>query len=158
MKIFYYTWFENSENDMMEALSRLGHTVVKCHIPLGNYEEDEVFNVNLERIFLEQGCDIFLSFDFFPIIAKSAQRLQKRYISWIYDMSHSTLFSPAVQSEYASIFVFDKAQYEQLRGIWEQAVFCYPIISRNWRNTLWTVRKWFCLKARKICWQRRLIT
>lgn len=127
MKIFYYTWFENSENDMMEALARLDHTVVKCHIPLGNYEEDEVFTVNLERIFLEQGCDIFLSFDFFPIIAKSAQRLQKRYISWIYDMPHSTLFSPAVQSEYASVFVFDKAQYEQLRCIKPSHLYHLPL-------------------------------
>ena len=41
MKIFYYTWFENSENDIVEALSRLGHIVVKCHIPLKDYEVDE---------------------------------------------------------------------------------------------------------------------
>lgn len=127
MKIFYYTWFENSENDMMEALTRLGHTVVKCHIPLNNYEEDEVFTANLERIFLEQGCDIFLSFDFFPIIAKSAQRLRRRYISWIYDMPHSTLFSPAVQNEYASVFVFDKVQYEQLKSIKPSHLYHLPL-------------------------------
>lgn len=127
MKIFYYTWFENSENDMMEALTRLGHTVVKCHIPLKNYEEDEEFTANLERIFLEQQCDIFLSFDFFPIIAKSAHQLQKRYIAWIYDMPHLTLFSPAVQSKYVSVFVFDKVQYEELKKIKPTHLYHIPL-------------------------------
>ena len=127
MKIFYYTWFENSENDMMEALTRTDHSVVKCHIPLKNYEEDETFTANLERIFLEQQCDVFLSFDFFPIIAKSAQRLQKRYISWIYDMPHLTLFSPTVQSEFVSLFVFDKVQLEQLKPIKKEQLYHLPL-------------------------------
>lgn len=127
MKIFYYTWHENSENDMMEALARLGHVVVKCHIPLKNYEEDEEFTANLERIFLEQQCDIFLSFNFFPIIAKSAHQVQKRYISWIYDMPHLTLFSPAVQSEYVSIFTFDKVQYEEVKRIKHTQLYHLPL-------------------------------
>lgn len=127
MKIFYYTWHENSEQDMNEALIRLGHEVVKCYIPLKSYEEDAEFTANLERIFLEQKCDVFLSFDFFPIIAKSAQRLKKRYISWIYDMPHLTLFSPAVQSEYSSVFVFDKVQYEQLKQIKKDHLYHLPL-------------------------------
>lgn len=127
MKIFYYTWFENSEQDMMDGLMRLGYDVVKCHIPLKNYEEDEEFTTNLEQIFLEQGCDIFLSFDFFPIIAKSAHRLKKRYISWVYDMPHLTLFSPAAKSEYTSLFVFDKAQYKQIKEIKPSNVYYMPL-------------------------------
>lgn len=127
MKIFYYTWFENSENDMMEALTRLGHVVVKCHIPLKNYEEDEEFTANLERIFQEHQCEIFLSFDFFPIIAKSAERLKKRYLAWIYDMPHLSLFSPAVQGEYTSVFVFDKVQYEQLKPKKPEHLYHLPL-------------------------------
>ena len=127
MKIFYYTWFENSEQDMMEALTRLGCDVVKCHIPVKNYEEDKEFTANLERIFLEQGCDIFLSFDFFPVIAKSAHRLKKRYISWIYDTPHLTLFSPAVKSEYTSLFIFDRKQYNQVREIKESNIYHLPL-------------------------------
>ncbi len=127
MKIFYYTWFENSENDIVEAMSRLGHIVVKCHIPLKDYEVDEEFTENLEQIFIQQDCDVFFTFDFFPIIAKSAQRLWKRYIAWIYDMPHLTLFSPAVQSEYVSIFVFDKVQYQELKTIKPDNIYHLPL-------------------------------
>lgn len=117
MKIFYYAWHENSQNDMVQGLQRLGHDVVKCYIPFKNYEEDEEFTTNLEQIFKEQCCDVFVSFDFFPLIAKSAERLKKRYISWIYDMPHNTLFSPEIRSEYTSVFVFDYVQYLQLKAI-----------------------------------------
>ena len=127
MKIFYYTWFENSEKDLAQSLSRLGHIVVKCHIPLKDYENDEEFTENLERIFVEQKCDIFFSFDFFPIIAKSANRLQKKYISWVYDMPHLTLYSPAVQSEYVSLFLFDKMQYEEIKEIKPTNIYHLPL-------------------------------
>lgn len=127
MKIFYYTWFENSEKDLAQSLSRLGHIVVKCHIPLKDYENDEEFTENLERIFVEQKCDIFFSFDFFPIIAKSANRLQKKYISWVYDMPHLTLYSPAVQSEYVSLFLFDKMQYEEIKEIKQTNIYHLPL-------------------------------
>lgn len=127
MKIFYYTWHENSEGDLKEALSRLGHSIVKCHIPLKDYEDDEEFTENLEQLFNKYSCDIFFSFDFFPIIAKSADKLKKRYIAWIYDMPHLTLYSPMVKSEYVSLFMFDRTQYEQIRQIKPSNVFHLPL-------------------------------
>lgn len=127
MKIFYYTWHENSEKDISEALLRLGHSVVKCHIPLKDYENDEGFTENLERLFKEKGCDIFFSFDFFPIIAKAAEKLKKRYIAWIYDMPHLTLYSPSVKSEYVSLFLFDKIQYQQIKQIKPTNIFHLPL-------------------------------
>ena len=33
MRILYYTWFENSQEDMEETLIFLGNGVVKCNIP-----------------------------------------------------------------------------------------------------------------------------
>ena len=51
MRFFYYTWYENSADDLNESLARLGYQVVKCHIPLKNYEEDTDFCENFIRIF-----------------------------------------------------------------------------------------------------------
>lgn len=66
MKIFYYTWYGHSETDLAQSLLNLGYDVVKCHIPFEDYDEDEEFTANLERIFQEQECELFISFDFFP--------------------------------------------------------------------------------------------
>ena len=123
MRIFYYTWYENSEGDMFQCLLNLGYDVVKCHIPCKDYEADEEFASNLERIFVEQNCELFFSFNFFPIIAKVAEKLKKRYVSWVYDSPHNTLYSPSVLSDYVSVFAFDKLQYAKLASIKSENVY-----------------------------------
>lgn len=127
MRIFYYTWFENSEHDMSEALVRLGYEVLKCHIPFADYEEDVYFTENFERIIKENKCDLILSFDFFPIIAKSADRLKIRYVSWVYDMPHHTVYSPSVKSDYVSLFLFDKNFYLELKEIKSEHIYHLPL-------------------------------
>ena len=67
MRILYYTWNENSQRDMAESLVKLGYNVSCCNIPFSNYEEDKCFTDNLEKIFKEQACDCFLSFDFYKM-------------------------------------------------------------------------------------------
>ena len=127
MKVFYYTWYENSEKDISESLVKAGHEVVKCHIPFSDYEEDSQFCENLERLFLEHNCELFFSFNFFPLIAKVAEKLQKRYISWVYDCPHNTLYSPRILGEYVSIFAFDKAQYYWLQSVKSEHVYHMPL-------------------------------
>lgn len=127
MRILYYTWYENSQKDMAESLVRLGYEVICCHIPFSDYEVDEAFSVALENIFVEQKCDCFLSFDFFPLIAKSAEHLRKIYISWVYDTPHLTVFSPSAQSDYVKLFVFDKNQYEQIKLRKKTGLFHMPL-------------------------------
>ena len=127
MKVFYYTWHENSENDISESLVKSGHDVVKCHIPFSDYEYDAQFCENLEKNFTEHNCELFFSFDFFPLIARTAEKLQKRYISWIYDCPHNTLYSPAVLSDYVSIFVFDKVLYYKLQQLKGEHVHYLPL-------------------------------
>ncbi|MCI6064533.1 hypothetical protein MR818_03960 [bacterium] len=77
MRILYYTWNENSQKDMKESLIRLGHDVVCCSTPFSGYDEDKEFCNIMQKIFKEQECDCFISFDFFPLIAKCAGYLQK---------------------------------------------------------------------------------
>ena len=87
MRILYYTWFENSSQDIAETFVFLGHELIKCNIPFQDYEQDESF------------------------------ARQIKYISWIYDCPHWTLYSPAVKSVYNYIFVFDSVQFIQLKSL-----------------------------------------
>ena len=115
MKVLYYTWSENSKMDMEQTLLRLGFEVVICDISFQSYEEDAVFTEQFENAISENKCDFIFTFNFFPLIAKSAKKLKKKYISWVYDSPHWTLCSPTAQSEYNYIFVFDRVQYIELQ-------------------------------------------
>lgn len=117
MRILYYTWFENSQEDMAETLAFLGHEIVACNISFGDYEEDEGFAKRLSEVIKEYSCDCVFSFNFFPIIARTAEEFRIKYISWIYDCPHWTLYSPSVKSVYNYIFVFDKVQFMMLEQL-----------------------------------------
>ncbi len=127
MRVLYYNWFENSKEDMASALLCLGHTVISCNIPFLDYEEDAEFTKNLEKIIQDNDCDIICSFDFFPLIAKTAKHLQIKYMSWVYDCPHRTLYSPAVKGEYNYIFLFDYVQFIRMRSLGLPHLFHFPL-------------------------------
>lgn len=127
MKILYYTWFENSQEDMVETLIHLGHSIIKCSIPFQDYEEDAKAMEQLSGVIREYGCEIVFSFNFFPVIARTAERLQVKYISWIYDCPHWTLRSPAVTYACNYIFVFDKVQFLTLERLEIPHLYPFPL-------------------------------
>lgn len=127
MKILYYSWFENTMQDMIDTFLTFGYEVVKCTIPCSNYETDQAFTNNLEKILQENHYDFIFSFNFFPLIARTAERFQIRYISWIYDCPHGTLCSPAVKGTYNYIFVFDYVQYAGLSSLNLPHLFHFPL-------------------------------
>lgn len=127
MRLFYYTWYENSEQDLEESLIGMGYEVVKCHIPMQNYNQDEVFTENLERIFIQQKCELFITFNFFPLIAKSAEHLKVKYIAWVYDAPHWTLYSPMVTCEGTYLFLFDRQQWEEIRNLGVKRAYHLPL-------------------------------
>ena len=63
MRILYYTWFENSQEDMEETLLFLGNGVVKCNIPFHDYEEDQAFTEQLSKVIEQYACDSIFSFN-----------------------------------------------------------------------------------------------
>lgn len=141
MKILYYSWFENSMQDMLDTFSALGYEVIKCTIPCSDYETDPEFTGNLEKILQGNDFDYIFSFNFFPLIARTAERLQIKYISWIYDSPHRTLCSPAVKGEYNYIFVFDSMQYAELGFMELPHLYHFPLavnttrLASQWKET-----------------------
>ena len=127
MKILYYTWNENSRDDMLLALQSLGHEIAVCDTPCQDYEQDTALSACLEKMIGEQAADCIFSFNFFPIIAKAAKRCRIKYISWIYDCPHWTLFSPSVKSAYNYIFAFDMLQYQQLQALGAEHCYHFPL-------------------------------
>lgn len=127
MKILYYTWNENSRDDMLETLKILGHKVIICDTPCRDYEQDGGLMSSLEKIIQKQEVDCIFSFNFFPVIARIAEQYRIKYISWIYDCPHWTMFSPAVKSVYNYIFVFDLQQYQKIQSLGVQRCYHFPL-------------------------------
>ncbi len=131
MRILYYTWFENSAEDMEETLLRLGYEVVKCNIPFQDYEEDMEFSRQLAVVMQTYACNCIFSFNFFPMLARAAEKYQIKYISWVYDCPHWTLRSPAAACAYNYIFVFDRIQYLKLKQYKLPHLYHFPLAANT---------------------------
>jgi len=109
MKILYYYWNENSKEDCVESLERLGHKVAVWQMQASNHTDDPDFTNALLRKIDETACDCIFSFDYFPLISKTAQEKDIPYISWVYDSPHLTLESETLGNSCNKVFIFDYA-------------------------------------------------
>lgn len=116
MTILYYTWFENSEHDIYETFKALGHSISRIHLSLDNYNNDDNFFCEFQKVLRSDSYDCIFTFNFFPIISDIAETNQIPYICWIYDNPHYTLYSKSVKNTYNYIFSFDYNQYLQLQA------------------------------------------
>lgn len=115
MNILYYTWNENSFQDMKETLKMMSHNVEVFHAPMSDYSSDAVFEEKLIRMLAKRDYDMVFTFDYFPIISKVLNQVNIRYVSWIYDCPHYALYSKTVRNPVNYIFSFDRLQYQELK-------------------------------------------
>ncbi len=115
MNILYYYWNENSKEDCVESLERLGHKVEVWKMDFKNYSDDPDFELALLRTIKTNSSDCVFSFDFFPLLSKVSQDCGIPYISWIYDSPHYTLQSDTLGNQCNHVFLFDYALAERYR-------------------------------------------
>lgn len=125
MHVLYCYWGEHPAPAMTKALQEAGHCVTKYPFVSKNYNHDDTFTENLTNVLESKSYDFLFSFDFFPLISQVASNLQIPYLSWIYDMPHTTLYAPQAYSAFNHIFLFDRSFMLQLQQQNHKAHFYY---------------------------------
>ena len=116
MKIFYYFWNENSKDDCVESMERLGHTVTVWEHPVKNYAEDPEFSSSINAELDKCSYDCIFSFNYFPLLSEAALKYGIPYYSWVYDSPHHTLESVTLGNECNHVYIFDYALAELYRS------------------------------------------
>lgn len=133
MKILYYTWGENSKEDMLYTFRKMKLDVTEWSLRPTDYDNDLEFCRQLKKKIENEQIDVIFSFDFIPVISRCIKEMNEQdnteliYISWIYDCPHTTLFSPYAMYEKNYIFVFDKFQCNKLWGLGYTNVYHMPL-------------------------------
>lgn len=108
MKILYFSWGENSCEDVISTFVSMGHRVSRMKVILQNYLYQPAVYAALEKELRSGSYDIIFSFNYIPIVSQAAQACCTKYISWVYDCPHWTLYSPTLCNDYNYIFIFDR--------------------------------------------------
>ncbi|MBO4908228.1 MAG: glycosyltransferase [Lachnospiraceae bacterium] len=113
MKILYYYWNENTKNDCVEALSRLGHIVYVWAHEFDSYTRDSAFLEDIKKMISKEEFDCIFSFNYFPLLSDAALDAGIPYISWVYDSPHYTLEAKNLGNSCNHVFLFDYALFDK---------------------------------------------
>lgn len=133
MNILYYHWNENSKDDCVESMERLGHKVKVWSRTAKAYSEDPSFSEALSNEIHRSSCDCIFSFDYFPLLSTGAQNAGIPYISWVYDCPHYTLQSNTLGNSCNRVYVFDYALSETYRSQGFETVSYMPLPANTHR-------------------------
>lgn len=133
MQILYYNWNENSSADMIQTFQELGHTVICFQFPIQNYLVDKSFTRELSELISKHSPDIIFTFNYFPLISDIAQQADLKYICWVYDCPHLTLYSPSLTNSCNYLFLFDRNMVETARKNGASHVFHLPLAANTTR-------------------------
>lgn len=127
MNILLYDWDSQSQKDIIDTFKSLGYSIINISDPMDNYDSDERFIQVLEEYIKKLKCDFCFSFNYFPNISIACNRKNIKYISWVYDSPHMTLYSKTIFNECNYIFIFDKMQYEEMKAYGVERVYHMPL-------------------------------
>lgn len=128
MKILFYRYGSICEPDIIESFEELGHTVSQI--------TEEITNKNLvfgdsarivSSYLMEQPHDCVFTINFFPIISDVCNIFKIPYLCWTVDSPVMELFAKPIQNPCNRIFLFDRAQYDEIAPLNPGHVFHFPL-------------------------------
>ncbi|MBD5444468.1 MAG: glycosyltransferase [Lachnospiraceae bacterium] len=127
VKILYIEWASFGNEDMKEAFTKEGHTLV-C-LPFSNKDtrRDEVVEAEIASTLHLEVPDVVFSFNYFPLISNVCKKENIRYISWIYDSPYVKLYSYTAINPCNTIYVFDKELYLEFHNAGINTVHYMPM-------------------------------
>ena len=126
IRILYYSW-ETSYYDTQDMLKNAGVEYKKIIGSVGNGLKDCSVIDAMESELINNSYDFIFSHDFFPNISELARKYEIKYISWIYDCPHYTLYSKSVSSKYNYFFIFDKSIEDILKFRGAEHIYNMPL-------------------------------
>lgn len=122
-----YKWKVYNQQDIIDALTELGHEVDSIQEKVDNYNEDTAFSEKLTSIILDNHYDCMLSVNYFGVVAEACQQAKIKYIVWTCDSPLITMHHETVFYECNYIFIFDKVNYYTFKQMGLKHVFYMPL-------------------------------
>ena len=128
MKVLYITWEAYGGSDVREEFDRRKYEVDEYKV---SRKEDSYANQQLEQILIgkvsQKDYDFVFSWNYLPIVAIACSVCKVPYAAWVYDSPLMPLWHCTVVSPYNYIFIFDKADYLELKGKGINTVYYLPL-------------------------------
>lgn len=128
MNILFYRYGSICEPDILKCFQESGHNCITIEDEISDKSLTGADSVRLVDEKLSKGSyDCVFTINFYPAISDLCNIYHIRYISWTVDSPVLELFADSISNEWNRVFVFDRAQYEDIRAYNPDHIFHYPL-------------------------------
>ena len=128
MNILFYRYGSICEEDILNCFAESGH---KCITIEDEIKDKSITGTDTLRLVDEAlskaSYDCVFTINFYPSISDLCNVYHLRYICWTVDSPVLELFSASVRNPWNRIFVFDRAQYDDIHDLNPNCIFHYPL-------------------------------
>lgn len=128
MKVLYIIWEAFGTEDVRAEFNRRGYEIDEYKI---SRKENSFSNPRLEQEMIAkisgEDYDFVFSWNYFPIVAIACNVCKMPYAAWVYDSPLVPMWHCTVVSPYNYIFIFDKADYMELKEKGINTVYYLPL-------------------------------
>lgn len=128
MKLLFYRYGSICEPDIIDGFQELGHTVQEITTEITNKALTPQESIQIvSEVLLEHPVDFVFSINFFPFLSEVCQIFKLPYLCWTVDSPVMELFATSISHSCNRIFVFDRAQHEEISPLNPGHVFHLPL-------------------------------
>ncbi len=136
--------FENKHfgvEDLKEILPTMGHKLTVISTPLILERTSDEFDQLFDAAISKCNYDAVFTFNYSVVVSKCCNRHNIPYIAWVYDSPLMTLYSYTITNPCNHIFLFDSAQYLELKNGGIDTVYYMPLAANTDRLDKLTLNK-----------------
>lgn len=127
MKILEFEHHHFGVEDLKEILPKMGHTlkVITTELILERVSPD--FDALFENEISKNNYDLVFTFNYSVVVSQNCNKHNIKYVSWVYDSPLVNLYSYTITNPCNYIFLFDSAQYWELKNGGINTVYYMPM-------------------------------
>ncbi len=128
MKLLFYRYGSICEPDVIDGFQELGLTVQEITAEITNKSLTPQESIQIvSNSLLEQPVSFVFSINFFPFLSEVCHIFKLPYLCWTVDSPVMELFATSIAHSCNRIFVFDRAQYEEISPLNPGHVYHLPL-------------------------------
>lgn len=129
LKALFLEWDSFGNPYLKREFAKHGIEVVLYDFPRATEDTraSESLASDIANTAINKKVDFIFSFNYFPVAAVAAAACKMKYISWTYDSPYIQLYSKTIDLPTNYAFVFDKAEYYNLKAKGIETVYYLPM-------------------------------
>lgn len=127
MKILEFEYHHFGVEDFKDTVLRMGHNIKIVSTELIFERVSPEFDALFEKEISSDHYDLVFTFNYSVVVSQNCNRHNIKYAAWVYDSPFVALYSYTITNPCNYIFLFDSAQYLELKNGGIDTVYYIPL-------------------------------